>query len=123
MVMTLRKLKTVLPSLKPPVEKMIRSGVVYQIKCPRCNSSYVGQTSRHLQTRIAEHRTREGPVKKHLQICGVGKDWGKDQVEVLGSTSRGEQFLLTLEALWIKELSPSINTKEEWKSRELTIKL
>ena len=62
-------------------------------------------------------------MKKHLQICGVGKDWGKDQVEKLGSTSRGEQFLLTLEALWIKELSPSINTKEEWKSRELTIKL
>ena len=29
----------------------------------------------------------------------------------------------TLEALWIKELAPEINTKDEWKMRELTIKL
>ena len=34
-VMTLRKLKSVLPSLKPAVEKMIQSGVVYQLQCPR----------------------------------------------------------------------------------------
>ena len=53
-VMTLRKLKTTLPSLKPPVEKMMRSGVVYKITCPRCEASYVGQTSRH-HTRFREH--------------------------------------------------------------------
>ena len=29
-VMTLRKLKTMLPSLKPPVEKMLKSGLVYR---------------------------------------------------------------------------------------------
>ena len=52
-IFTIRKLKTTLPSLKPCIEKMIRSGVVYQIKCPRCNSCYVGQTSRHLQSRFA----------------------------------------------------------------------
>ena len=37
-VMTLRKLKTVLPSLKPPVDKMLKSGVVYKITCPRCSA-------------------------------------------------------------------------------------
>ena len=37
-VMTLRKTKTVLPSLKPSVEKELRSGVVYKIKCPRCQA-------------------------------------------------------------------------------------
>ena len=29
-IMTLRKLKTVMPSLKPPVEKVLRSGVIYK---------------------------------------------------------------------------------------------
>ena len=34
--------------LKAPVEMPLKSGVVYKIHCPRCNSCYVGQTSRHL---------------------------------------------------------------------------
>ena len=34
-IMTIRKLRTTMPSLKPPVEKMIRSGIVYKITCPR----------------------------------------------------------------------------------------
>ena len=46
-IMTLRKLKTVLPSLKPPVEKIFKSGIVYKLTCPSCLVCYVGQTSRH----------------------------------------------------------------------------
>ena len=42
---------------------------------------------------------------------------------ILESSSRGEEFLITLEALWIKELAPKINTKEEYKQKELTIML
>ena len=40
-VMTMRKLSTILPSLKPKIETQLRSGTVYQINCPRCNSCYV----------------------------------------------------------------------------------
>ena len=61
-VMTLRKLRTVMPSLKPPVEGVMRSGVIYQIKCPRCQACYVGCTDRHLITRFKEHRSRH-PVQ------------------------------------------------------------
>ena len=121
MIMTLRKLKTTMPSLKPPVEKMLRSGVVYKITCSRCNACYVGQTSRHLLTRIREHRTTTGPVKKHLTECSA--QLTDDDIEILKSTSRGEAHLLTLEALWINELKPGINTKEEYRSRTLTIKI
>ena len=35
----------------------------------------------------------------------------------------GEYYLLTVEALHIRELKPQINTKNEYKSRELMIKL
>ena len=35
-IMTLRKLRTVLPSLKPPVEKMLKSRIVYKLTCPCC---------------------------------------------------------------------------------------
>ena len=47
-ILTLRKLKTTLPSLKPPVPLQYRSRVVYQIECPGCQSSYVGCTIRQL---------------------------------------------------------------------------
>ena len=120
-VMTLRKLKTVLPSLKPPVEKLLKSGVVYQLTCPRCSASYVGQTGRHLQTRLKEHLQRAGPMKSHLMQCD--SNLTSEDVNILQSTSRGENFLLTLEALHIREQKPSINTKDEYRSRDLVIKL
>ena len=107
--------------VETPIEKMIKSGVIYEIQCPRCKSSYVGQTSRHLKTRFAEHRTREGPVKKHFRDCGVAID--DSHISIIGASARGEQHLLTLEALHIREKKPSINTKDEWRQRELTIKL
>ena len=120
-VMTLRKLKTVLPSLKHPVEKMLKSGVVYHITCPGCSACYVGETTRHLKTRIKEHIQKPGPMKKHLTICKVTLP--EENVKILQTTSRGEDFLLTLEALHQRELKPTINTKDEYKSRELKIKL
>ena len=118
-VMTLRKLKTVLPSLKPPVDKMIKSNVVYNISCPRCQSCYVGQTRRKLQRRFIEH-VQKGLVKEHMAVCQV--DLTNNDIDILGSTSKCEKQLLTLEALYQKDISPNLNTKEEYKSRKLLIK-
>ena len=120
-VMTLRKLKTVLPSLKPPVEKSLRSGIVYQISCTHCHVCYVGATSRHLITRFKEHLNKKQPVGKHLQECK--QTVRLEDTEILASSSRGEDYLFTLEALWIREIGPTINTRDEYRRKELTIKL
>ena len=119
-VMTLRKLKTVLPLLKTPVEKALKSGVVYKLSCPRCRSCYVGQTIRHLQTRFKEHLKPSAAVSKHLKICKTTISC--KETEILAATQRGQALLMTLESIWIRDLAPSINTKEEYKSRELTIR-
>ena len=118
-VLTMRKLITVFPSLKPSVEKMQRSGVVYKLKCSLCNKCYVGMTERRLQDRFKEHIQKKGPMKEHLRKCR--NKLTEDDVEILISSARSEGHLLTLEALFIKELKPRINTKEEWKSRTLAI--
>jgi len=68
-IMTLRKLKTVMPSLKPPAEKRLRSGVVYKIECASCQAAYVGQTSRHLITRFKEHQTPSSEVGRYMRTC------------------------------------------------------
>ena len=72
--MTLNKTKTVLRSLKPLVEKELRSGVVYKIKYPRCQACYDCQTVRHIKTNIPDHRSR-GPVKEHLIKCDSAIDF------------------------------------------------
>ena len=118
--MTLRKLKTELPSLKPPVENMLKSGLVYRLACPRCSACYVGETSRHLKSRFKEHIQRAGPMMSHLSQCSTSIT--EKNVNILKTSFRGECYLLTLEALYIRELKPQINTKDEYKSRELMIK-
>ena len=56
-------------SVKDPVPVELRSNVVYKFTCASCNSCYVGETSRHLSTRIREHlnRDRTSHIFQHLQ--------------------------------------------------------
>ena len=75
----------------------------------------------YMQTRFREHTKTQGPMRYHLQQCNTTLT--DDNVDILASTSRGEGYLMTLEALWIQELEPTINTKDEYKSRTLSIKL
>merc|ERR1711867_386061 len=84
-VMTLRKLKTTLPSLTPTIEKGLKSGIGYEIQCPHCTASYVGQTSRHLQTRLKEHILRPGPMKTHLKNCETSIT--EEHVRILHTTA------------------------------------
>ena len=58
---------------------------------------------------------------KHLRKCNVIDEISLEHVDILASTTRNEQFLFTLEALWQKEERPELNTKDEYKTRELTI--
>ena len=119
-IFTLRKLKSSLPSLKPPVEKSYKSGVVYHIECPRCNACYVGQTSRHLVHRIKEHR-RNGPVANHLNACST--ELTMENVTILRTSNKSVYHLMTLEALMINHYKPNLNTKDEYRSRSLVIKI
>ena len=121
-VMTLRKLKTVLPSLKPPVDKKVRSCIVYKFNCPRCGACYVGATTRHMCVRLGEHMKPSAAAGKHFKACEANRIT-IDDVEILASSSRKGEYLWTLEALYIRELRPTINTKDEWRRKELTIKI
>ncbi|CAM4845070.1 unnamed protein product [Rotaria magnacalcarata] len=40
---------------KDKIPTELRSGVVYEATCPVCNEKYIGETCRHLKTRINEH--------------------------------------------------------------------
>ena len=91
--------KKYLPLLKAPVEKLLKSDVVYKISC--CKMCYVGKTSRHLATRFAEHRTHsDGPIVQHVKECKIEvKDL---DVEILKYVMKGGFQLLVIEALFIR---------------------
>jgi len=62
---------------KSTTQFSMRSNVVYQYTCHACSASYVGETSRHLVTRIREHGqpSRKSYIYQHL--CNCGNDKGK----------------------------------------------
>ena len=85
--MTTRKVKTVMPSLKSPVPRMHMSNVVYKLNCPRCKSSYVGQTSRHLLHRTREHLGSRGIMRAHMDMWGV-RDLNKEiDISIMGHSN------------------------------------
>ena len=108
-------------TLKTKVEKELRSGTVYQIQCPSCKACYVGQTSRHLLTRFKEHTRPSAPVRKHFDDCTSILSF--ECMNLLKTSARGEAHLLTLEAIFIEEMKPTINRKDEYRSRALTIRV
>ena len=40
---------------KDAIPRSLLSGVIYEYKCPRCNSRYIGSTYRYWEKRLEEH--------------------------------------------------------------------
>ena len=55
-------------SCKDSILKFIQSYVVYQFTCARCNAFYIGETKRHLKTRIEEYLGKGKNSQKHKSI-------------------------------------------------------
>ena len=51
---------------KDKVKKMDKSGTIYQIKCAKCEATYIGETERPLRKRIKEHHRDASPVGAHM---------------------------------------------------------
>ena len=119
-IATISKTKACLPSLKQSIDKSLKSGVVYKISCPRCLSCYVGQTSRHLITRMKEHNGKLKPVRRHFESCEC--EFTMDDVEIIKSSSKSMYHLMALEALLIRSIKPNINKRDEYKRITLSLK-
>ena len=100
-------------SAKDKIPSDLKSNIVYKFTCARCNASYIGETCRHISTRMDEHfRTdKKSHVYKHLHKnhqCLNSCDL--DCFEILDSAST--HFNLKIkEALYIKWNNPSLNSQ------------
>ena len=93
-ILTLRKLKTLLTPLKPPVELLMETDVIYQIISLRCQVRYVGKTDQHLITCFKEHRERVAlPVTVHFADCILMVK--EEDIVILASTNKNVPHLYT----------------------------
>ena len=94
----------------------VRSNIVYKYTCGICNSAYIGETSRHYKTRVAEHRgvsprtgqpmaTVNSNIYKHfLDSTHIVK---KEYFEIIKSVHPFE--LKTAESIAIHQFRPNLN--------------
>ena len=103
---------------KDKVPKLMRFGVVYLFKRRCCSASYVGQTTRHLHTRISEHlgispitgKPSSSPVMSSIfsHLNSTGHSANFDDFEILSSCSDTCELMIH-ESLLISKLKPSLN--------------
>ena len=86
--------------------------------CYKCIVSH-NQINRHLSGDFKTHS--DGPVVQHMKECKIGV--GELEVDVLKCIMKGGFQLSTMEALFIRELKPALNTRDEYQDHELTIKI
>ena len=92
------------------------SKVVYKIVCASCNASYVGQTCRHLATRIDEHfgKDKKSHIYQHLMSSKDCLDkCSKDCFSVLDTANTKHQLRIK-ESLYITWLEPILNKQKQY---------
>ena len=106
-------------SFKNRIPTRLRSHVVYKFTCQGCGALYIGETSRHLHTRVSDHlgiSTLTGKKRKcptPTAILSHHADTGHlisfDDFKII-STCYSVSKLLLRESLLISKLKPSLNT-------------
>jgi hypothetical protein len=105
-------LRQMLVHPKDSIELERKCDVIYEIKCPSCESTYVGETCRSFGQRFKEHCKTEGPAKSitaigdHINRTGHVMD--SKFCKIL-DTAEDYYPRKIKEALYIQERSPNMN--------------
>ena len=102
---------------KDKVPVSVLSNIVYKYTCAQCPATYYGETSRHLKTRIAEHRglsARTGKpitrplfssIRDHSML--FNHDLKSDSFQILAKSNRNDVKIV--ESILIDRDKPSLN--------------
>ena len=107
---------------KDTLPKSLRSGVIYQFNCAKCNLSYVGSTWRFWERRLQEHLHISALTGERLNGCQIYAPMqhirtccqypiSREDFKIIGSEKN--RYLLRLkESLFIYKLRPQLNGTE-----------
>ena len=98
-------------STKDSVPNALRSSVVYKFCCAGCNACYIGETSRHLVTRINEHlkTDKQSHVYKHVNSSSNCKSLCDESCFTILDSANTKYELRLKEGLHIGWEQPSLN--------------
>ena len=98
-------------STKDKIPENLRSNVVYKFVCAGCNASYVGETQRHLTTRIKEHLETDkcSHIYRHVISSPVCKELTDSSSFSILDNANSEFTLKLKEGLHIAWERPSLN--------------
>ena len=110
-------------NVKDPIPKFLKSFVVYKFVCPGCNACYIGETTRHLSTRITEHleMVKKSHIFSHLVNNENCKALSTENCfKIIDSVSTPFKLKLkeTMHITWKK---PSLNKQQKHVSISITI--
>ena len=108
---------------KEAIPRSLLSSVIYECKCPRCNSIYIGSTYRYWEKRLEEHlhmSVLTGKPLKGLQsfapmLHAIDKcciDNSSDDFRIIGKEEDWHLIRLK-ESIFINHFKPLLNTKED----------
>ena len=105
-------------STKDNLPNALKSNVVYKFSCASCNASYIGETTRHLTTRIKEHLSsdKKSHIFKHLEMSGDCKRACSEDCFSILDHAPTEYQLKIKEALHIQWNQPILN-KQVWSQK------
>jgi len=108
-------------SVKDPVPLDLRSRVVYKFSCAGCNACYMGETTRHLSTRVREDlsRDRNSPVYQHFQQSQACRCLANENCFSIVDCAPNKLKLMLKEAMNIKWEIPTLN--KQLKHADLTL--
>ena len=105
---------------KDKVPIVLAPKVVYEFSCLSCNARYIGETSRNISHRFAEHRgisvrtgrPQSSPVFSAIRMHAMNYDhnFSINDFKILDKGNSTLDIKL-LEALYIKHTSPELNGK------------
>ena len=110
-------------NVKDPIPKSLKYFFVYKFVCPGCNACYIGETTRHLSTRIKEHleKDKKSHIFAHLvnnETCKALST--KNYFEIIDSGAT--PFRLKLEEgmhiIWKK---PPLNKQQKYVRISITV--
>lgn len=98
-------------SVKDTIPNTLKSYVVYKFSCAGCNSCYIGETKRHLTTRIKEHlgTDKNSHIYQHLNKNDVCKNSASTDCFTIIDSASSSFRLKMKEALHITWCKPDLN--------------
>ena len=102
---------------KDKIPPLVSSGVVYKYKCGQCQSTYIGETQKHLFARISQHKGLSfrtnvplaTPPQSNIREHALSSDH-PIKIEHFKILAHSNNFdLRLLESIYIHSESPSLN--------------